>query len=328
MEVEIYTDETYFENWRYIGIICLFVPTKYKEKFVNELTNLRCPNRNWFWNYETCNNENKCSKQNHIMNNSEIHFNELNNASHNKKVICKNWLDFLMEYNQNKGSEDDDLIYFKILYLDLDKIDKSQFGVTSDKNNIYNRFYRSIVIGVRKFFFTDRFFRIREFFHDQASDKENHDLFPWYTPTRLSNSRDFDILNEEIIFIDSNHKTHKNIEYKKNSQLIQFSDLILGSVTEAIFHKATNKNKIYFSNYIFDLVKRLWYNPKNPNSHYNYYRKMDVSIFPRDKIMVQEDLFKELKQVEGQFHRRLSIRERRDYNNESGPLDKYFSFKK
>jgi len=324
MEVEIFTDETYFENWRYIGIICLFVPTKYKEKFINELINFRCPNREWFWNYETCSNNNKCSKHNHDMNNSEIHFKELNKASHNKKVICENWLDFLMNYNQNKDSNDDDLIYFKILYLDLEKIDKSQFGVKSDNNNIYNRFYRSMVIGARKFFFTGQHFVIKEFFHDQASDKENHDLFPWHTPTKLNNSRDFNILNEEITFIDSNHKNYENIVDKQNSQLIQFADLILGSVTESIFHKAKNKNKIYFSNYIFDLVKRLWNAPKNRNSHYNYYRKMDISIFPRDKIMVQEDLFHELKQVEGQFHRRLSIRERRDYENESGPLDKYF----
>lgn len=324
MEVEIFTDETYFENWRYIGIICLFVPTKYKEKFINELINFRCPNGEWSWDYETCSNKTKCSKQDHDMNNSEIHFKELNKASHNKKVICENWLDFLMNYNQNKDSNDDDLIYFKILYLDLEKIDKSQFGVKSDKNNIYNRFYRSMVIGARKFFFTDQYFTIKEFFHDQASDKENHDLFPWHTPTKLNNSRDFNILNEEITFIDSNHKNYENIVDKQNSQLIQFADLILGSVTESIFHKAKNKNKIYFSNYIFDLVKRLWNAPKNRNSHYNYYRKMDISIFPRDKIMVQEDLFHELKQVEGQFHRRLSIRERRDYENESGPLDKYF----
>lgn len=326
MEVEIFTDETYFENWRYIGIICLFVPTKYKEKFVNELINLRCYNGNWSWCYDECFNKNKCSKRNHDMNNSEVHFKKLNKASYNKKVICKKWLDFLMEYNQNKNLNDEDVIYFKILYLDLEKIDKSQFGVTTDKNNIYNRFYRSMVIGARKYFFTDQYFVIKEFFHDNASDKENHDLFPWHTPTRLNNSRDFNILNEEISFIDSNHNNYDNPEDKINSQLIQFADLILGSITEAIFNKANNKNKIELSNYIFELVKRLWNNPKNPNSHFNYYRKMDVSIFPRDEIIVQEDLFNELKQVEGQFHRRYSIRERRDYQNESGPLDEYFNF--
>lgn len=324
MEVEIFTDETYFENWRYIGIICLFIPIKYKEDFVKKLVNLRCYNGNWSWCYNNCVNVNKCNEHNHDMNNSEIHFKELNKASHNKKVICKKWLDLLMKYNQNKDS-DDDLIYFKILYLDLEKIDESQFGVNSDKNNIYNRFYRSIIIGARKFFFTDKYFVIKEFFHDQASDKENHDLFPWHTPTRLNNSRDFNILNEEIRFIDSNHRNYDNVDDMINSQLIQFADLILGSVTEAIFHKADNKNKIELSNQIFELVKRLWTNPKNVNSHFNYYRKMDVSIFPKDKIMFQEDLFNELKHVEGQFHRRLPIRERRDYESETGPLDKYFS---
>ena len=110
-----------------------------------------------------------------------------------------------------------------------------------------------------------------------------------------------------------------------NSQLIQFADLILGSVTEAIFHKADNKNKIELSNQIIELVKRFWTNPKNVNSQFNYYRKIDVSIFPKDKIMVQKDLFNELKHVERQFHRRLLIRERRDYESETGPLDKYFS---
>lgn len=323
MEVEIFTDETYFENFRYIGIACLFVPVNNKEKFINQLNNLRCYNSNWSWSFEDCENEHKCSKKSHNLNNSEIHFKKLNKASHNKKVICKKWIEFFMNYNKNKT--EDDYIFLKILYLDLDKIDNSQFGDEKDKNNIYNRFYRSIIIGARKFFFTDEHFIIKEFFHDTAPDKECHGTFPWHTPTKLGKSRDYNILKEEITFIDSDHRNYESEEDKENSQLIQFVDLILGSITEAIFQKAKHKNKIHMANLIFPLVERLWKNPKNKNSHFNYFRKIDVSIFPLNKIRYQKDLFYELQRVEGQFHRKIPLREIRDYKNESGPLDKYFN---
>lgn len=322
MEVEIFTDETYFKNFQYIGIMCLFVPTSHKKKFVNQLSNLRCPNSNWKWSFEDC--EIKCNNNQHELNNSEVHFKNLNKASRNKINICEKWIDFLMNYNKNKD-EDDDCIYFKILYLDLEKIDKTQFGDKADKNNMYNRFYRSMIIGARKFFFTDSYFVIKEFFHDNASDKEHHDKFPWHTPTKLDRSRDFNILKEEITFIDSNHKSYNDWIDKENAQIIQFVDLTLGSITEAIFRKDQNKKKIKMANEIFPLVKRLWKRPKNTKSSFNYYRKQDVSIFPRDKIQHQENLFHELTQIEGQYHRNIPIREIRDYKNENGPLDKYFS---
>lgn len=322
MEVEVFTDETYVQNFRYIGIACLFLPVNQKEKFTKQLNNFRCYNFNWNWCFEDCENENKCSEKAHNLNNSEIHFKNLNKASHNKKVICEKWLNFFMNYNKDKY--DDECIYLKILYLDTFKLDMSQFGDEKDKNNIYNRFYRSMLIGARRFFFTNQFFVIKEFFHDESPDKEYHDKFPWHTPTKLAKSRDFNILKEEITFVDSDHRNYENKGDKENSQLIQFVDLVLGAVTEAIFHNANHENKIRLANNIFPLVERLWKNPKNINSHYNYYRKIDVSIFPLDKIQVQEDLFNELKQVEGQFHRRYPLRERRDYKKESGPLDKYF----
>lgn len=331
MEIEIFADEIYVKD-KYVGIGCLFVPVKYKDKFVNKLINLRCLSSfsdSWFWEDEECDESKKhCSKTWHNLNNCEIHFQKLRkDCSDSQKKISKRWMDLLINNNKNcKNSNSDELIYFKILYFDLDKLDDSFFGETKGSNNKYNRFFRTVIMGGLNYFFMGHNISVKEIFHDKADDKEMHDFFPWYTPVLLNNETDFNVQKEEITFIDSDHKNYEDIQSKENSQFIQFIDLILGCTTQALFKLSDDEVKKEVVVEYYPLLERLWKNPNNKNSSYNYFMNQEISIFPKDKIRVQNDLFKEPQYIEGQFHRNILLREPR-LKNEQENLDKYFNLK-
>lgn len=142
MDLEIFSDET-IVNEKYIGFGCLFVPLDKKRDLSKELSNLRCLNEKsdkWHWKFDEC--PNRCQEHLHDFNNTEIHHKKLKDGSSNAfKRICENWLNFLIKNNkENRG-----LIYFNVLYIDLDKIDEKFFGPENTHINIYSRFYRSVI---------------------------------------------------------------------------------------------------------------------------------------------------------------------------------------
>lgn len=324
MEIEIYADETKFtssDGKHYMGIGCLFVPISKKIKLAEELSNLRCLNDDsdgkWEWNFNDC--KIQCKEHYHKLNNTELHHTDLiHSASNPKKKISVRWLNFLMD-NNHKNRE---LIYFKILYLDLDLLDNDFFD--NDEINAYNRFFRTVVKGSLNYFWKDSFISIKNIFHDYADNKRVHDYFPWHLPYKLNklNSR-FSFENENITFLDSNHKKNEDdLIYEAN--LIQFIDLILGAVTQILFRPSKDSVKIEIDNTIFPLVKRLIKAPKNKNSSYHYYRKQDVSIFPKEKIVKINDLFNNQIKMDGEFHRDIVIKEPMESDINQSSLDKWF----
>lgn len=296
MEIEIFTDETFIvdkkTNTEYLGIGCLFVPTSFKKEFVDKLLELRCMNENsdtWHWDFKNCLNSKAklCKEKWHKLNNKEIHYKELREKSpHHLKEISKRWIKFLLQHNQNY-SDKNKLIYFKILYIDLKKLDKTFFGNEETDNIVYNRFYRMVILGAKNFFFKDEKFIIKEFFHDKSSEKELSNIFPWNTPNKLDKIEDVDIQKDTITFIDSNHNNYAYEKFKKNAQFIQFIDLILGCINQILFQPAKAKIKNEISNIYYPLFKKIWEEPNNKNSHLNFYRKQDVSIFPKEKMYYQ-----------------------------------------
>ena len=61
------------------------------------------------------------------------------------KRISTSWINFLVYHNKN--CLNDEKIYFNILYLDLEKLDKTFIGGDITGNNIYNRFYETAITG-------------------------------------------------------------------------------------------------------------------------------------------------------------------------------------
>jgi len=277
-------------RWMYIGV--LFVPKEKKDELINRLLNKRCIQHNkWCWNTEEC--EYKCGY--HKQNNTEIHYTEI--GRHDAKFrIGHRWIDeFLVNENNKRNKE---LVYFNILGLNLTNLNLEDFGSNEGRDlTIYNRFFRTALLGGAKYFFSEyNDIRIENIFHDEGSQEE-HDFFPWHAAYRINIDDDkVDILSESIKFINSDHREYErdDISNKRESQLIQFIDLILGSIYCCLHAPAKRIEKIKIGIAIKPLLERLLDNPKNPNSSYNYYRKQQVSFFPDKKINNLEDAYYQL----------------------------------
>lgn len=301
IHLEIYCDEIKRVKddhdksvWMYLG--ALFVPTSKKDVLLNKLLNLRCIKYNsWHWNENDC--PNQCRY--HDWNNTEIHFKDV--YKHRSKFeIAKRWLEFLIENNK----KDLRLIYFYILGIDLSKLNLERFGEDKGRDlNVYNRFFRTLISGGAKYFFSEyKFIIIDNIYHDKGSQEE-HEYFPWYTPYRLNLSDDkIHVANSEITFVDSDHREYpdeNDMDFRCESQFIQFIDLILGSIHCCLHASATRKEKIELALIIKPLLERLMNNPKNKHSSYHYYRKQQIKFFPKKSILEFGDVNSKQLDIDG-----------------------------
>lgn len=323
MEFEIFADETHFKNNNgndYLGIGCLFIPTNNKYRLVKKLTNLRCLNEEskvWKWESSNC----KYDCKYHDINNFEVHTKKIENStSHSKMRIYKKWVRFVTNYNRHI-TDKDKLLYFNILYLDLKKLDFDVFGVRKDTTNIYSRFFRSVILSAKSFYFKNQDFIINEIFHDNADEKESHEYFYRNAIDYLIDSR-VDVKTDRIKFIDSNHKNHDAIENKGNANLIQLIDLILGCCNQILFRTSNSENRNKVAGEFYPLFKEMWMNPYDYENHYNYVQSQQVQIFPKTNIKSQRDLDGNLN-YSGQFHRDLKITNPND-SIEKITLDNWF----
>ena len=326
MELEIFSDETHVEDnngKEYLGIACLFVPTSYKTTLSNRLSKLRCLNKNptkWSWNFKDCKNE--CKEKYHNLNNFEIHSKKIeNNMSKTKIEIYRRWAKFIVKHNSHQ-TDRNRLLYFNILYLDLDKLDFDNFGVDKDTTNIYNRFYRTVLLSAKSFYFKNQNITIKNIYHDNADAKKDHEYFKWHVIDYLNNQKRVNVKTDEITFISSNHREYEDNECKENAQLIQLIDLILGLSNQIIFQLSKSRNKIKVANDFYPLFKRLWNRPYNFNSSYNYFRSQQVSIFPKTAINSQKD-FEGFLNDTSQFHQDIKISDPQSLLEQTS-LEKWF----
>lgn len=314
IELEIFSDETYIFNKKYVGIGCLFVPKDNKLNLANKLTSSRCLNNEnpdyWIAKQDNCKmfKKGNCKKQYHKYNDCEIHYNEFRKGmSYSQKEITNRWIDILLDKNRQR--KETEKIYFNILYLDMEKFDKSFFGEDKTGNNVYNRFYKTTILGpLKSFFGKNSNITIKEIFHDISDDKQTHEYFSWHTPVKLNNEKRIKVNKELITFIDSDHKKYEPLNPNFiNSHFIQFIDLILGSISYAIFKESNDKEKMQLYEKYYPLIKRLWNHPNNPNSSFNYYKSQQVSIFPKEKVSYRKDLYGNIVRNEGEFHRDIKL---------------------
>jgi hypothetical protein len=327
MEYEVFADE-FFIDKRFLGIGCLFVSIDKKVELVNSLINMRClgPSGKFNWNFDECPFNSSCKRRYHESNNCEIHYRRTDNSSsHPKKEISKKWINFLI----NNNLKDKKLIYFKILYINLQNLDETVFGDEGVHENIYNRFFRTSIKGSR-FFFGKNLKEIVGIYHDKGDSHQVHPYFPWHAGTRLNiDEEDFHVTDEEIKFVDSDHKSYSGTDDDDlmiESQLIQFVDLIIGTVSRNIFNGLSNdKVKICLAERMRPLVERLLKSPNNPNSRYHYFKKQSIDFFPKKKIQ-QLSLFGEFNdgKESNEFYKVKKLTRLPPCNNVRGPLDEWF----
>jgi hypothetical protein len=282
VELEIYADEIITprdfngttKNW--LGIGCLFVPSSKKKSILSNLIDSRClfgENENWVWDYSSCsssvNNGGKCKEQWHRQNMCEIHHHELKSSrsSNSQKVIAKRWINFLLRNGKrNRGD-----IYFNILFIDLERLQISCFGTDKVHENIYNRFFRTAIDYGIKSFFSNKKVVIKKVFHDKGS-MERHTYFPYSNLNKLDLSlpNNAEIADKEVMFVDSDHRNYlmKKDCLVEASHMVQFIDLILGSVAQNIFYLSDDSLKKEIATLIRPLVESLLRLPNGSNDYY------------------------------------------------------------
>ena len=291
-EIEIFADEIIcpidFNNKtkNILGICCLFIPLDLKKDFVNHLLKKRCLNpksNDWNYEFEICPNKLTCKKSWHKANNCEIHNQNIRSsrASNSLKKISKEWINYFIEQNKSNKA-----IRFNILFIELDKMDISKFGTSKIHDNMYNKFFRTTInYGVKSFFNNSRV-NIKNVYHDKGS-MEKHSYFPSLNLHKLNdeipNIASFE--NKEIIFVDSDHKKYlwEKEEYYLESNIIQFADLILGSISQCLFNLSNDSLKKEYASSVYVLVERLIKKSRNYNSSWNYINKQNISLFPKSE---------------------------------------------
>lgn len=304
-EIEIYSDEIVIpkdfnsKNRNFICIGCLFVKTNKKGALINKITSQRCLNKEnsrWVWNYSECPFSKDCRLEWHTNNSTEIHHTDIRKAraTNSQITITKRWLNYIIEQNK----QDKEQVFFNILYLDLDKLEIKNFGKEKIHENIYNKFFRTAIsYGVKAFFGNFQKVVIKRVYHDKGS-MEFHKYFPYLNLLKLDGllSKDVVIEDTRVHFLDSNHNYYiKNGEaLYEESQLIQYTDLIIGSITQNIFYISDDSLKKEIAMIIRPLVERLLKRPRNRNSSYRYYGRQKISFFPKYRIENSNTLFSSL----------------------------------
>jgi hypothetical protein len=291
IEPDVYSDEIFnavdpFDNtnWMYLG--ALFVPSDYKTEVLKNLNDLRCiKNHNWNIFESDCPEGCKFHKEN----NTEIHFKEIH-RSIARHMIAKNWIVF---FNKEACQKHRKLLYCNILGINLSNISYSEFGRGGKTElNIYNRFYRTLLIGGLNYFFKDySSIVVNSIFHDRGS-QEYHEFFPWH-PIQMTELGIYklSIHCEEIRFIDSDHRISETDE----SQFIQLIDLILGATFSTIHNSSSNPRKKEVCELFKPVLLKLLDRNKISNGQMigdyynsNYYRTYQISFFPKNKMTPEE----------------------------------------
>ncbi|MCQ1537037.1 hypothetical protein FTO70_15435 [Methanosarcina sp. KYL-1] len=291
IELEIYSDEIFssvdpFDNtkWMYLG--ALFVPKDCKEDVLTNLKDLRCI-KNHHWNVSDSCCPDRCKF--HEDNDTEIHFKEIHRSSA-RYMIAKNWINFI---NREACQKHRKMLYFNILGINLSNIDYREFGSGGKiELNIYNRFYRTVLMSGLNYFFKDYSnIVVNSIFHDRGS-QEYHDFFPWHPIQQTEFAIDKLSINcDEIKFIDSDHRESKSDE----SQFIQLIDLILGATFSTIHNSSNNSRKKEVCELFKPTLRKLLDRKKSQKgqmigNYYksNYYRTYQISFFPKDKMTPEE----------------------------------------
>jgi hypothetical protein len=292
IEIEIFADEIicpidFNNNTRNIlGICCFFIPVNTKQEIVNQLLRKRCINSdNLKWNYEfdACLNKTNCKESWHKSNDCEIHNQNIRSsrASNSLKTISKKWIKYFIEKNRAEKS-----IRFNILFIELDKMDISKFGESKIHENMYNKFFRTVInYGVKSFFNNSKVL-VKNVYHDKGS-MEKHAYFPYLNLYKLNDEIPEVAIfeNKDIIFVDSNHKNyvpHKK-EYYSESHLIQFVDLILGNISQCLFNLSNDNLKKENATLLHPLVERLINKSRDYYSSWHYTDRQNISLFPKSE---------------------------------------------
>ncbi len=275
------------QHWIYLGL--LIVPVSLEDQLINKLCNLRCGNLKNANGWGLCNP--LCIH--HEKNNKEIHYTESKSAD--IYHIARKWVDF--------ASGDGIMTFFYILGLNLNNLDYSCFGSHCPSERfeiIYNRFFRTALLkSIKSYFYVYDSIIVENIFHDNG-EIENHDYFPWHSIYIVErDDPKITFRTDRIEFIDSDHHTSNN----NRSHLIQYIDIIMGSIFNALHWESHNEKKENLALAIHPLLYRMINTPRNRNSSFNIHNRKCIDFFPSKRLYQYADF-----PVDGTFYKNREIR--------------------
>lgn len=244
------------EQWFYIGI--LLIPEEKKKLALEKLNTAR-------------------HKSTYS---SELHFSKLTNYSYakinnEKTCLANQWVDVLIQDKTDK------CFYFNILGINYSKINIKLFGADKRElfQNIYNRFFRTVIKSSLNYFFNGQEIIIENIYHDNENHLAKHIYFDWHCINKLNEELENVSFNtDHIVFIDSDH--NKEEQFKDESHFIQLIDLILGSIRLGLDDTCIKDGCCEVTEKMIPLLARILSKPGNKNSSFGYYKKYGVSFFP------------------------------------------------
>lgn len=269
ISINIYADEIFSktcplcgDNWFYIGLL------------VEDLSN---PLLGDIIQERFKGNLDKSSKY-YEKNNKIVHWSEIRSAD--TKNICKRWFEYILTPHESRKK-----IYSYILGINNSKLEKEKFDVKDEFNSKYNRFFRSAVLYALKTFFPNQKIFVKNIFHEEGTQR-SHEFFPWHCIYKLKRKDDITFNCQIIKFLPKDHRK------KKESNLIQLCDCILGASTSIIHGINESKNSKYreeLAKIYYPLFSRVIYNSKNKTSRYSHYNRIIARFFPRVRVVFDND---------------------------------------
>ncbi|MDD4352907.1 MAG: hypothetical protein PHN56_00465 [Candidatus Nanoarchaeia archaeon] len=258
----LYCDEYHDEENNYLVLGQMFIKKMDEEYVFNYLKNSRCLNKHnkiFYLDKSEC--KIKCDY--HDKNFTPLHYSELDKSVEKSKIAI-NWINLLKNELTKK-------LFFKIFIVDLNKLDKKRFGSKNKIYNIYNKFFKISVGGIKKYLFGNKTICINKIIHHTETGLNNHTLFKYSSSLGL-NKYNINILNNEIEFYSHNNRFCSDEDCFKKTHFIQLVDLIIGSFMELLIYKSKNEYKIK----VAECLREIFENKK--------YKNYSVTFFPKYSI--------------------------------------------
>jgi len=279
VRVNIYADEIqrklcpYTNNvWNYIGIVVEDIDHPVLDDIIYE---------RFMGNFDE-------NSKYYEMNNKIVHWCEIRIAD--TKNICKRWFEYILNSNKSRRK-----FYSYILGLNDSHLIKEEFDTDDEFNSKYNRFFRSAILYALKTFFGGRKIIVENMFHEEGQ-QQNHFYFPWHVIYKLEKDKTILFNCDKITFLPKDHKKDRR------SNLIQLCDVVLGvstSIIHGIKKSRSSKYREELADLYVNLFKRIIDNPKNKNSHFEYYNRIMIGFFPKEKTVLGD-----IRRLKNQFYSR------------------------
>ena len=264
VSVNIYADEVYGKEcpytkniWHYIGIIVEDLNNPLLDDIIHE---------RFMGNFDE-------HSPYYEMNNKVVHWSDIRIAD--TKNICKRWFEYILNPNRSKNT-----FYSYILGLNDSFLIREEFDTNDAFNSKYNRFFRTAVLYALKVFFGGRQVIVENIYHEEGQQSYS-EYFPWHVIYKLKQEEENIAFNcNKIIFLPKDHKKDRR------SNIIQLCDAVLGvstSIIHGIEKSKASKYREELADLYCDMFKRIIENPRNKNSRFEYYNRIMISFFPKEK---------------------------------------------